>query len=186
MNLDIEAARAARPYSRAEYLGRILWMLATPLFRWSPRPMFAWRRMLLRAFGARVGRGVNVYPSVRVEIPWNLELGEGAAVGDRAWIYNLGPVRLGARATVSHNAHLCAGTHDYRDPSLPLLRMPISVGDDAWICAQAFVGPGSEVGEGAVVGGGAVVNGKVEAWTVVAGNPAVFVKQRELRQGPRA
>jgi len=181
LSLDIEAARVARPYSRNEYIGRVLWILAQPLFRWSPRPMFGWRRFLLRCFGARVGTGAHVYPSVRIEIPWNLELGECAAVGDRAWIYNLGPVRIGARATVSHGAHLCAGSHDYRDPTLPLLRLPIEIGAQAWVCAQAFIGPGSEVGEGAVVGAGAVSNGRVEPWTVVAGNPAVFVKRREMR-----
>jgi putative colanic acid biosynthesis acetyltransferase WcaF len=182
VSLDIEAARSARPYSNNEYLGRVLWTLAQPLFRWSPRPLFAWRRLLLRCFGARVGANANVYPSVRIEIPWNLDLGEGAAIGDRAWIYNLGPVRIGARATVSHNAHLCAGSHDYRDPTLPLLRLPIDVGAEAWICAQAFVGPGSVVGEGAVVGAGAVANGEIEAWTVVAGNPARFIKRRALKQ----
>jgi putative colanic acid biosynthesis acetyltransferase WcaF len=182
LSLDIEAARAARPYSRKEYVGRALWMLVQPLFRWSPRPLFGWRRFLLRCFGARVGKCANVYPSVRIEIPWELELGQGAAVGDRAWIYNLGRVRIGDRATVSHNAHLCAGSHDYRDPTLPLLRLPIDIGAEAWVCAQAFVGPGSEVEEGAVVGAGAVCNGRVEAWTVVAGNPAVFVKRRELRR----
>jgi len=182
LSLDIEAARAARPYTSREYLGRVLWMLAQPLFRWSPRPLFGWRRMLLRCFGARVAAGVHVYPSVRIEIPWNLELGEGAAIGDRAWIYNLGRVRIGARATVSHAAHLCAGSHDYRDPALPLLRLPIVVGPEAWVCAQAFVGPGSVIGEGAVVGAGAVANGEIEAWTVVAGNPARFVKRRELKK----
>jgi putative colanic acid biosynthesis acetyltransferase WcaF len=182
MSLDIDAARRARPYSGNEYLGRALWMLAQPLFRWSPRPLFAWRRLLLRCFGARVGAGANVYPSVRIELPWKLELGEGAAIGDRAWIYNLGQVRVGPRATVSHNAHLCAGSHDYLDPALPLLRLPIVVGADAWVCAQAFVGPGSVIGDGAVVGAGAVANGEIEAWTVVAGNPARFVKRRELKQ----
>jgi putative colanic acid biosynthesis acetyltransferase WcaF len=180
MTLDIGAARAARPYTRREYAGRILWMLAWPLFRFSPRPLFGWRRLLLRCFGARVGRGVNVYPSARIEIPWQLSIGDHASIGERVLVYNLGAVDIGARATVSHNAHLCAGSHDYRAPDLPLLRLPIRIGAEAWVCAQAFVGPGSEVGEGAVVGGGAVVNGRVEAWTVVAGNPAVYVKHREL------
>ena len=180
MTLDIDAARAARPYSRSEYIGRILWMLAWPLFHLSPRPLFGWRRFLLRCFGARVGRGAHVYPSARIEIPWNLDIGENASIGERVLVYSLGPVVIGPRATVSHNAHLCAGSHDYRSPSLPLLRLPILIGAEAWICAQAFVGPGCEIGEGAVVGGGSVVTGKVEAWTVVAGNPAVFVKHREL------
>ena len=96
-------------------------------------------------------------------------------------VYSLGPVRIGPRSTVSHNAHLCAGSHDYRDPALPLLRLPVTIGADAWICAQSFVGPGAVVGDGAVVGAGAVVSGAVEAWTVVAGNPARFVKKRVLK-----
>lgn len=182
MSLDIDAARSARPYSTNEYIGRVLWALAQPLFRFSPRPFWAWRRLLLRCFHARVGRNAHVCPSARIEIPWNLEVGDDAAVGERVLVYSLGPVRIGARATVSHNAHLCAGSHDYRDPSLPLLRLPIEIGAEAWVCAQAFVGPGTVVEEGAVVAAGAVLTGRVEAWTVVAGNPAVFVKRREMRQ----
>ena len=183
MSLDIDAARAARPYSRREYVGRILWMLASPLFRFSPRTLFGWRRFLLRCFGAKVGERVHIYPSVLIEIPWNLSIDDDASIGERVLVYSLGPVEIGARATVSHNAHLCAGSHDYRSPALPLLRLPIRIGEEAWVCAQAFLGPGSEIGKGAVVGAGAVSNGKVEPWTVVAGNPAVFVKRREIQPG---
>lgn len=185
MNLDIQAARTARPYSNKEYAGRILWMLAWPLFRCSPRPLFGWRRMLLRCFGAQVGRQVHIYPSARIEIPWNLRIGDQASIGENVLVYSLGPVEIGSRTTVSHNAHLCAGSHDYRDPGLPLLRLPIRIGADAWICAQSFIGPGVIVGDGAVVGAGTVVTGDVEAWTVVAGNPARFLKRRVLNgQGP--
>ena len=183
MSLDIAAARAARPYTRKEYLGRALWMLAQPLFRFSPRPLFGWRRFLLRCFGATVGLQVHIYPSARIEIPWNLRIGDQASLGENVLVYSLGPVDIGARATVSHNAHLCAGSHDYRDPRLPLLRLPISIGADAWICAQAFVGPGITVGEGAVVGAAAVAMRNVDPWTVVVGNPARFVRKREWRQG---
>lgn len=186
MTLQIDTARQARPYSRKEYVGRVLWSLALPMFRFSPRPLFAWRAWLLRRFGAAIGQRVHIYPSVRVVIPWNLSIGDDSSIGDDALIYNLGPVTLGARATVSHRAHLCAGTHDYRDPALPLLRLPISIGDDAWVCAQSLVGPGVAVGEGAVVGAGSVVMRDVPAWTVVAGNPAQPVKRRELRAGGRS
>jgi 2-polyprenyl-6-hydroxyphenyl methylase/3-demethylubiquinone-9 3-methyltransferase len=147
--LNIEACRDARPYSRKEYLGRVLWAMAGPLFRFSPRPLFAWRRLLLRLFGAQVGAGAHVYPSARVYLPWNLSLGEQASIGEWALVYNLGPVSIGDRATISHRAHLCAGTHDYTDPALPLQRLPIEIGSQAWICADAFVGPGCRIGEGA-------------------------------------
>lgn len=185
MTLDIEAARAARPYSRREYFGRLLWALATPLFRLSPRLCYGWRRGLLRCFGASVGRQVRIDPSARVVIPWNLQIGDEASLGDRALVYNLGPVSIGARATISHLAHLCAGSHDYQDPRLPLLRMPIQIEADAWVCAQAFVGPGVRIGAGAVVAAGAVVTRSVDPWTVVAGNPARPVKTRTLHAGDR-
>ncbi len=157
------------------------WALAIPLFRLSPRPLYGWRRMLLRVFGATVGRDVRIDPSARIVIPWNLTILEAASIGDRALIYSLGPVRIGARATISHLAHLCAGSHDYLDARLPLLRLPVDVGADAWVCAQAFVGPGVTVGAGAVVGAAAVVVRDVAPWTVVAGNPAQPVKARIMR-----
>jgi putative colanic acid biosynthesis acetyltransferase WcaF len=156
-----------------------------PLFRFSPRPLFGWRRVLLRWFGARIGRDAHVYPSARIYLPWNLTLGDQASIGEWALIYNLGPVSIGERATISHRAHLCAGTHDYRDPTLPLLRLPIEIGAQAWICADAFVGPGRRVGEGAIVGAAAVVVQDVAPWQIVAGNPARVIKARVLSRTAR-
>ncbi len=124
---------------------------------------------------------MHVYPSARVYLPWNLSVGDQASIGEWALVYNLGPVTIGARATVSHRAHLCAGTHDYRDRSLPLLRLPIEIGPQAWVCADAFVGPGCKVGEGTIVGAGSVVVKDVPPWQIVAGNPARVIKPRELR-----
>lgn len=178
--LDVEACRREAPYRKSEYVGRVLWSLAQPLFRWSPRPFFGWRRFLLRAFGARIGRNAHVYPSAIIYLPWNLTLGEEAAIGEWALIYNLGPVSIGAQATISHRAHLCAGSHDYSSPTLPLLRLPIDIGARAWVCADAFIGPGRTVGEGAIVGAAAVVSKDVPPWKIVAGNPATVIKDRTL------
>ncbi len=175
---NISANRSARKWTRKEQVGRVLWAAVLPLFRFSPRLCWGWRRFLLRRFGARIGREVQIHPKVRVEIPWNLEVGDWSAIGFDALIYNLGPVRLGQRVTVSQRAHLCAGTHDFRDAALPLLKPPIRIHDDAWICADAFVGPGVEVGPGAVVGARAVVVKDVPAWTIVAGNPAREIRKR--------
>ncbi len=184
MQLDIDTCRRQRPYSALEYAGRVLWWLAIPLFRFSPRPFFGWRRWLLRLFGAQVGMEARVYPSTRIYLPWNLKLGQWSSLGEWVLVYNLGPVVVGDRATVSHRAHLCAGTHDYTDPSLPLLRRGIEIGPQAWVCADAFVGPGRTVGAGAVVGAAAVVVKDVLPWRVVGGNPAKELKRRILYEKP--
>ncbi len=178
--LNIAANRRSQKYSSRELLKRIGWTLARPLFRWSPRPCFAWRCFLLRLFGARVGSHVHVYNSAEIYFPWNIDIGEWSAIGEHAYVYNLGRISIGKRVTVSQRAHLCAGTHDYTRPDLPLLRPPIAVKDQAWICADAFIGPGVTIGEGVVVGARAVVVGNVEPWIVVAGNPAREVKKRKL------
>jgi putative colanic acid biosynthesis acetyltransferase WcaF len=177
--LDIRTNRQARKYSDGELLRRMLWAIVQPLFRFSPRQLFAWRRMLLRMFGATIGRGVHVYPSVVVFMPWKLTVGDWSAIGESAYLYNLGQITIGRDVTISQRAHLCAGTHDYTRADMPLLRPPIEIGDSAWICADAFVGPGVSVGEGAVVGARAVAVRAVPPWTVVAGNPARPVKRRE-------
>lgn len=181
VRIDIKGNRAATKWSRREQMGRILWALVWPLFRLSPRPFWACRRSLLRLFGARVGTGAHLYPTVDITIPWNLEIGDHAAVGDRAILYALGPITIGTNATVSQRAHLCAGTHDFRSPSMSLVKSPISVGDDAWICAEAFVGPGVDIGAGAVVGARAVVMRNVPPGFVVAGNPAQKIGIRQRR-----
>jgi len=178
--LDIAANRRARKYSTGELFRRVLWDFGQVFFRFSPRPCFGWRRFLLRCFGAKIGAQVNTYSSTRIYFPWNLRVGDWSAIGEDAFIYNLGLVTIGEKVTISHHAQLCAGTHDYTRPNLPLLKPPIIVQDQAWICADAFVGPGVTVGEGAIVGARAVVMKNVGSWTIVAGNPAKFIKKRIL------
>lgn len=177
--IDVAANRAARKWSRKELLGRVLWDLVHPFFILSPRPLWAWRRGLLRLFGAQIGREVNVFPTARITIPWHLTIGDQSAIGDRAILYALGPITIGARSVISQGAHLCAGTHDYRDPEMPLMKVPITIGDEVWICADSFVGPGVIVGDRAVVGARAVVVKKVEAGRIVVGNPARPVGMRD-------
>ena len=121
---------------------------------------------------------MRIYPTVRVFLPWMLEVGDEVTIGDSVLVYDLGRIRLGDRAMVSQRVHLCAGSHDYLKPDLPLLKEPIQIGSDAWICADAFVGPGVEVANGAVVGARSVVLQDVAEQTVVGGNPAKFIKHR--------
>ena len=170
--------RGLRYYSPADYLRRGLWALAQPLWCYSPRWCWGWRRGLLRLFGASIGPGVRVYPAARIHQPWNLSLGPRCTIAWSATLYCLGPIRLGADVVVSQGAHLCAGDHDMRDPAFPLRKRPITVADGAWIAAEAFIGPNVSIAERAVVGARAVVMRDVPAAAVVAGNPARVVGER--------
>lgn len=164
-------------------MARALWIVVRgSLFRWSWHNWYAWRAWLLRLFGAKVGRSVKIRPTVRVEIPWLLEIGDYSSLGDYAIVYNLGRVRIGRRVTISQYAHLCAGTHDYTRYSMPLLRPPITVGDDAWIAAEAFVGPGVTVGEGVILGARAVAFRDLKPWTIYGGHPAQPLRPRPPMQ----
>jgi putative colanic acid biosynthesis acetyltransferase WcaF len=170
--VDVVANRAVRKWSLSVQVMRVLWAFSGPLFRLSLRPMWGWRRGLLRLFGARIGIQAHICPSARITMPWNIEIGPFAALGDHTIIYALGKIVIGSRATISQGAHLCAGTHDIGDPTRPLLTPPITIGTDAWICADAFVGPDVVVGEGAIVGARAVAMKDVPPYAIVVGNPA--------------
>jgi putative colanic acid biosynthesis acetyltransferase WcaF len=176
--LDIATNRAARKYSRREQFLRMAWAFGRWLVHLSPHPCHGWRRGVLRLFGAKIGHQARVAASAHVFMPWNLELGEWAAIGPDVFVYNLGKVRIGARATVSYRSHICAGTHDFTDPAIPLLKPPVTVGDDAWIGTEAFIGPDVTIGAWAMVAARAVVVKDVEPNTLVGGHPARVIGPR--------
>jgi len=166
-------------FSRREQVGRVLWWIGGfVLFKCSLRPLYAWRRWVLRLFGAKVGAQASIQRSVRIELPWNLEIGRGSTLGENVWVHNLGPVRIGDYVTVSQRVFLCTGTHDYTRPEFPILRKPISIQRGAWIAADAFIGPGVTIGEDAVIGVRSVVLKDMPKGMVCVGHPCVPLKPR--------
>ncbi|MGA2569211.1 MAG: putative colanic acid biosynthesis acetyltransferase [Terracidiphilus sp.] len=182
---NIAGSAEGNPYHRASFrlshrLTRLLWYTVyLLLYRPSPRPMHAWRSLLLRLFGAKMGPGCHFYPSGRVWAPWNLVCEDCCTLADRAEIYNPSPVYLESHCIVSQEAYLCGATHDYNDPDFPMVSYPMRLGAYSWICARASVSPGVRVGQGAVLGLGSVAYEDLEPWTVYSGVPAVKMKIRE-------
>lgn len=175
------------PYTRGQLVGRLAWALVqATLFRWSPRPCHGWRARLLRWFGADIpepGR-VVIFPTARVTFPDRLMLAPRSMVGPGVIIYNLARVSIGRGANLSQNCHLCAGSHDYTQWSMPLVTRPITIAENAWLGADVFVGPGVTVGELCVVGARSVVVRDLPARKVCVGHPCRPVKDRaEPRAG---
>jgi putative colanic acid biosynthesis acetyltransferase WcaF len=172
-------ARHESPYGVREKAGRMLWAIAqATLFRLSFPTWYGWRRFVLRRFGAQVAGSARIRRTARFECPWNFTIGANSCIGDRCVVYCLGPITLGDRVSVSQQAHLCAGTHDHTKADMPLLRPPIVIEDDAWIAADAFVGPNVTVRAGAILGARGCAFKKLNPWTVYVGNPAQPIAPR--------
>jgi len=177
--LDVSKDKCPSPHSLGNKLARVVWAIVWgTVFRWSPRVFFGWRRFLLRCFGATIGKNSRISPSVKIWAPWNLTVGDEAAIAHDVDCYCVDRLRIGHHATVSQYAFLCTASHDIRDPHMQLISAPVEIADQSWVCAGAFVGMGLTVGQGAVVGAMSVLTKDVSAWTVVAGNPAKFICPR--------
>ncbi len=151
------------------------------LARWTPPAMNPWRVFLLRIFGARIGSGAMIYSSVRIWLPANLDMAEKASLGPGVDCYNMDMVRIGAYSIISQRAVLCAGTHSISDRNFQLVTRPITIGDHAWVAAEAFVGPGVTIGDQAVLGARACAFGQIEPASVYVGNPARRIKDRRRK-----
>ena len=172
------------PHSRMNQVLRFLWRLVWLVaYRPSPKAFHGWRRFLLRLFGAKISRRAYPYPSVKVWVPWNLEMGDMSCLGPDVNCYCVDKVVLCAGATVSQYSFLCTASHDYRLPNRPMTTAPITIGQRAWVAADAFIGPGVRIGEGAIVGARASVFRDVAPWTVVGGNPARVIRTYQPEPG---
>ncbi len=168
-------------FSLKNRIARVIWgVVQVSLFRLSPKPMHSWRSFLLRLFGATIGKGVHVYPGVKIWAPWNLDLGEECGIANGAILYSQGKITIGSRTVISQGSHLCAGTHDYNVPGFPLITKPINIGNNAWVAAEAFIHPGVSIADGCVIGARSVVVNNMPAWTVCGGHPCKPIKERTL------
>lgn len=127
--------------------------------------------MLLRCFGARVGRGARVHPSVKVIIPWHIRLGDGVVVHERAILYALGEITVGQGSEIGPLAHICAGTHDFTSPSFTLLRQPIVIGSDCVVGVAAFIAPGVVLADRTILEPRCAIYSDTRAGGVYIGNP---------------
>jgi putative colanic acid biosynthesis acetyltransferase WcaF len=155
------------------------WTLASLfLFRLCPLKCSGLKCAVLRAFGAKVGRGVVIKPRVTITFPWKLTVGDHVWLGEESWLLNLAPIVIESHVCISQRSFLCTGNHNYKSPAFDLIVKPIQVESGAWIGAAAFVGPGVHVGNHAVLAAGSIATKNLEPFGIYHGNPAVLIKQR--------
>ena len=174
-------------HSLKSKIARTAWNVVWTLFaRHTPehsRLFNKWRIMVLRMFGAKIGQGCVVKSSCEIWQPWKLEIGDYVALSEHVICYTVDRIKIGSQTAVSREAFLCCASHDVSSPMMEVTCSPITIGANCWIAGRAIIMPGVTVGDGAVVAAGAVATKDVEPWTIVGGNPANFIKKRELSEG---
>lgn len=143
-----------------------LWVGVAGLSFSSWIPGSAWRRTLLRVFGAQVGAGVVIKPRVRVKFPWKLRIGEYSWIGESVWIDNLDQVSIGAHCCISQGVYFCTGNHRYDRQTFDLVTASIVVEDQCWVAAMVRLAPGTRVRAGAVLAMGLQASGEYETNTI--------------------
>ena len=157
---------------------QLWWLVQASLFRLSPQFAYGWRRMLLRVFGAQVGEGAIIRPSVRITYPWKVSIGAHSWIGDRTELYSLDRIEVGSDCCISQDCYLASASHDIHSLSFGYLTGPIRIDNEVWLASGVFVMPGITIGQGAVVAARSVVTRKVDASEIVAGTPARKVGTR--------
>lgn len=170
----------APSFTLGHRLHRATWQLAWLLLaRWTPPPLHRWRIFIANLFGAKIASSARLYSSVKIWYPPNLTMAAQAVMGPQVNCYSMAPISIGERAVVSQGAFLCTGTHDIHGPEFQIMARPVSIGAHAWVCAEAFVGPGVSAGEGAVLAARGAAFADLDPWTVYRGNPAAAKGTRD-------
>lgn len=163
---------------RPAWFVQLWWCVQALFFRLSPQFCFGWRRFLLRLFGARIGDGVMIRPTVTITYPWKLAIGNDSWVGDDVVLYTLGEIKIGDNCVVSQRSYLCTGSHDMTDPCFPIFAKSITLESQTWIAADVFVAPGVMIGKGTVIGARSSVFSDQPSGMLCLGNPAKPIRSR--------
>lgn len=176
--MDLSNYKEIKPHRKK----RIIWVIVNAsIFRLCiGRLGWPIRKFLLEIFGAKIDKKAYIYAQCKIFAPWNLIVGR-ACIGPHTEIYNKDLISIGNDSVISQGSFVCTASHDISSTMLPLITAPVSIGNNVWIASNVFVGMGVTVGDGAVIGATASVYKSVEPWTVVGGNPAVFIKKRVLK-----
>lgn len=156
---------------------RVLWYFTNAIFFTNHLfPVSSVKVALLRLFGATIGTGVVIKPSVNIKYPWNLKIGDYTWIGENVWIDNLAMVSIGANCCISQGAMLLCGNHNYKKSTFDLIVKPITIADGAWIGAKSVVCPGVTIGENTVLTVGSIVTKSVSPNIIISANNGI--KQR--------
>ena len=158
-----------------------LWYFCNAIFLKNKyNPFSKLKVSVLRLFGAKIGKGVVLKPSISVKYPWKLSIANNVWVGENVWIDNLDQVTIGSNVCISQGALLLCGNHNYKKSSFDLIVKPIELKDGVWIGAKSTVTQGVICGAESVLSVQSVANSDLEPYGIYQGIPAVKIRERVI------
>lgn len=164
--------------SGAGVLKRALWFSVNVCFFISYNPFNGLKIFLLRLFGAKIGSGVIIKPSVNIKYPWKLSVGNYVWVGEKVWIDNLEEVTIGNHVCISQGAMLLCGNHNYKKSTFDLMTRKIILEDGTWLGAKSIVCGGVICAAHSVLTVNSVAVSSLTPYSINTGNPSQRVKDR--------
>jgi putative colanic acid biosynthesis acetyltransferase WcaF len=179
MDSDFTLEKSKSPYTLPQkILMAFWWFIEATLFRPSLHKMHAWRRFILRLFGAKIGKGSSVHATAKIWFPWNLEMGSNSGIGFDALMYNLDKIIIGDFVTISQRVHINTGTHDLEDPKFSLITKPVYIESGAFIGTDSYISLGVKINKYAVIGARSVVTKDMPENMICVGHPCKPIKPR--------
>lgn len=166
----------------ASVFTRAVWYCANAFVINTTCPFNLIKIILLRTFGAEVGRNVIVKPRVNIKYPWNISVGDNAWIGEGVWLDSLGKIKIGANSCLSQGAMLICGNHNYKKSTFDLMIGDIILEDGVWIGTGAIVCSGVTCKSHSVLTAGSVATNDLGAYSIYQGNPAVKIKDRIISE----
>eukprot|EP01117_Protostelium_nocturnum_P009284 TRINITY_DN3325_c0_g2_i2.p1 TRINITY_DN3325_c0_g2~~TRINITY_DN3325_c0_g2_i2.p1 ORF type:complete len:193 (+),score=79.95 TRINITY_DN3325_c0_g2_i2:123-701(+) len=144
------------------------------------------RQKLFKDLFGTSGEGVYITPPFYCDYGANIHIGDKSYMNFNCTILDCAKVTIGKECMFAPNVAIYTATHSI-DPVERLesgteFAKEIKIGDRVWIGGNAVILPGVTIGDCAVIGAGSVVTKDVAPWTVVAGNPAKFIKKIEKKE----
>jgi putative colanic acid biosynthesis acetyltransferase WcaF len=169
-------------YRPGSAIKRACWFITSAVFfRNALFPFYGLKVMLLRWFGAVMGKNIVIKTGVNIKYPWFLQVGDNAWIGENVWIDNLATVSLGKNVCLSQKSLLLSGNHDYTSRTFDLILKDIVLEDGVWIGAGCIVCGGAICRDHVVLTVCSVAIGELSAMGIYRGNPAIRVKDRVFK-----
>ena len=136
--------------------------------------------LLFKLLGIRHGRSIYIEPPFRCDYGKHIEIGDNFYANSGCIIIDVAKVKIGDNVMFGPNvAVITAGHpihHEIRNTKFEY-GIPVTIGDNVWIGANAVLLPGVHIGDNTVIGAGSVVTKDIPSGVVAVGNPCKPVKE---------